>query len=63
MILCGQDSSKYVNSSVKVSVDGDSNTSDNYGFKADSEILLRVIDSKRRNILVEKRIIVQHAGK
>lgn len=63
LILCGQDSSKYVNSSVKVSVDGDSNTSDNYGFKADSEILLRIIDSKSRNILVEKRIIVQHAGK
>ena len=63
LILCGQDSSKYVNSSVKVSVDGDSNTSDNYGFKADSEILFRVIDSKSRNILVEKSIIVQHAGK
>ena len=61
LILCGQDSSTSVDSSVKVSVDGVGNTSDNYGFKAGSEITLKVIDIKSRNILAEQRTFVKHA--
>jgi len=63
LVLCGQDSAEgSIESSVKVSVDGDSNTSDNYGFKAGSEIDLRVIDSKSSNIIVKQKTIVRHAG-
>ena len=61
LILCGQDSSTSIDSSVKVSVDGVGNTSDNYGFKAGSEITLKVIDIKSRNILAEQRTFVKHA--
>jgi len=47
LVLCGQDSAEgATKSSVKVSVDGDSDTSDNYGFKAGSEITLKVIDTE-----------------
>ncbi len=62
LILCGQDSSTFIDSSVKVSVDGVGNTSDNYGFKAGSEIILKVVDIQSRNILAEQRIFVKHAG-
>lgn len=61
LILHGRDSWKYDNSSVKVSVNGDSNTSDNYGFKAGSEITLKVIDTKSSNVIAEQRAFVKHA--
>ncbi len=60
LILCGQDSSTSTDSTVKVSVNGDSNTSDNYGFKAGSEITLMVIDIKNR-LLSEQTAIVKQA--
>jgi hypothetical protein len=64
LVLCGQDSAVgTIKSSVKVSVDGDDNTSDNYGFKVGSEITLKVIDIKSRNVIVEQRAIVKHAKK
>lgn len=47
-------------SSVKVSVNGDGNTSDNYGFKAGSEITVKVIDTKSRNVIAEQKAIVKH---
>jgi archaeal type IV pilus assembly protein PilA len=47
-------------SSVKVSVNGDSNTSDNYGFKVGSEITVKVIDVKSRNVIAEQKAIVKH---
>ncbi|MGB9938475.1 type IV pilin [Methanosarcina sp.] len=62
LVLCGQDSAEgIVKSSVKVSVDGDSDTSDNYGFKAGSEITLKVIDIKNSNVIAEQRAIIKHA--
>ena len=61
LILCGNDSSTSIDSSVKVSVNGDSNTSDNYGFKAGSEITLKVIDIKSSNVIAEQRAFVKHA--
>lgn len=61
-MLCGQDSAVgKVKSSVKVSVDGEDNTSDNYGFKAGSEIILKVIDTKSMNLITEQRAFVKHA--
>jgi len=47
-------------SSVKVSVNGDSDTSDNYGFKAGSEIIIKVIDVKNRNVIAKQKTIVKH---
>ncbi|KKI00324.1 hypothetical protein EO95_01270 [Methanosarcina sp. 1.H.T.1A.1] len=62
LVLCGQDSAVgTVESSVKASVDGDDNTSDNYGFKAGTEITLMVIDRKGRNVLAERAAIVKLA--
>jgi flagellin-like protein len=61
LMLCGNDSSTSIDSSVKVSVNEDSDTSDNYGFKAGSEIIVKVIDIKSRNIIAEQRAIVKHA--
>ncbi|WP_292377768.1 type IV pilin [Methanosarcina sp. UBA289] len=62
LVLCGQDSAVgATKSSVKVSVDGDYNTSDNYGFKVGSEVTLKVIDTKRSNVIAEQRVIVKHA--
>lgn len=63
LILHGRDSGKYNNSSVKVGVNGDYNTSDNYGFKAGSEITLKVIDVKSGTVIAEQRAIVKHAEK
>jgi archaeal type IV pilus assembly protein PilA len=61
LVLCGQDSAVgTVKSSVKVSVDGDDSTSDNYGFKAGSDIIVKVIDIKSSNVIVEQRAIVKH---
>ena len=61
LVLCGQDSEiGATKSSVKVSVDGDSSTSDNYGFKAGSEITLKIIDTKSKNVIAEQRAIVKH---
>jgi archaeal type IV pilus assembly protein PilA len=63
LVLCGQDSAEgSVKSSVKVSVDGDDNTSDNYGFKAGSEITVKIIDIKRSNVIAEQKAIVKHYG-
>lgn len=62
LVLCGQDSAVgAVESSVKVGVDGDYNTSDNYGFKAGTEITLKVIDSKGRNVIAERKAFVKLA--
>jgi hypothetical protein len=61
LILHGRDSWKYDNSSVKVSVNEDSDTSDNYGFKAGSEIVVKVIDIKSMNVIAEQRALVKHA--
>ncbi|HHV24419.1 MAG TPA: type IV pilin [Methanosarcina sp.] len=64
LVLCGQDSAvSSIKSSVRASVNGDYNTSDNYGFKVGSEITLKVIDIKSRNVIVEQRAIVKHAKK
>lgn len=64
LVLCGKDSAEgTAKSSVKVSVDGDSHTSDNYGFKVGSEVILKVIDTKSSNIIAEQRVIVKHAKK
>jgi hypothetical protein len=46
-----------------VGVNGDYNTSDNYGFKAGSEITLKVIDVKSGTVIAEQRAIVKHAKK
>ena len=60
--LCGQDSPKEtVKSSVIVSVDGNGNTSDSYGFKAGDEINLKIIDNKGRNVIAERKVIVRLA--
>jgi len=62
LILCGQDSSvSRIDSSEKVSVNGAGNTSDNYGFKAGSEIILKVIDSEGKNVIAEQTAVVKHA--
>lgn len=62
LILCGQDSPKgTIESSVKVSVDGDDNTSDNYGFKEGTEITLKIIDLEGRNVIAEQRAFVKSA--
>ncbi|MDI9395511.1 MAG: type IV pilin N-terminal domain-containing protein [Euryarchaeota archaeon] len=62
LVLCGRDSAVgTVESSVKVSVNGDDNTSDNYGFKAGSEINLKVVDRKGRNVIAERTAIVKIA--
>lgn len=61
LIICGNDSAvSSIDSSVKVSVNGDSNTSDNYGFKVGSEITVRVIDVKSSNVIAQQRAIVKH---
>ena len=63
LTLCGQDSSvRAIDSSVKVSVDGKDNTSDNYGFKAGSQITLKVIDSESRNVIAEQKAVVELAN-
>ncbi|MDM7919520.1 MAG: type IV pilin N-terminal domain-containing protein [Methanosarcina sp.] len=60
LVLCGQDSAVgNVKSSVKVSVDGNGNTSDNYGFKQGTEITLKIIDLKGRNVIAERKATVQ----
>lgn len=62
LVLCGQDSAVgTAKSSVKVNVDGDDNTSDNYGFKAGSEIIVKVIDTKSSSVVAEQRAFVKHA--
>jgi Protein of unknown function (DUF1628). len=61
LILCGQDSAVgTTKSSVKVNVDGNDNTSDNYGFKVGSEIIIKVIDTESSNVIAEQRVIVKH---
>jgi hypothetical protein len=63
LVLCGQDSSvSRIESSVKVNVNGVGNTSDNYGFKAGSEINLKVIDSEGKTLLTELTAIVKLAN-
>jgi flagellin-like protein len=60
LLLCGQDSAVgAVESSVKVSVNGNDNTSDNYGFKEGTEITLKIIDSKGKNVIAERKVIVK----
>lgn len=62
LVLCGQDSAVgTVKSSVKVSVGENSNTSDNYGFKDGTEITLKIIDVKGRNIIAERKTTVKLA--
>lgn len=62
LVLCGQDSAVgTIESSVKASVNGDDNTSDNYGFKSGSEITLMVIDSEGRNVIAKRTAIVKLA--
>jgi hypothetical protein len=61
LTLHGDDSAiGSISSSVKVSVNGDSDTSDNYGFKVGSEITIKVIDVKNRNVIAEQKAIVKH---
>lgn len=62
LVLCGQDSAVGAReSSVKVSVNGDNKTSDNYGFKAGTEITLKIIDRKGRNVIAERKAVVKLA--
>lgn len=62
LVLCGQDSSvSRIDSSVKVNVKGVGDTSDNYGFKAGSEIILKVIDSEGKNVIAEQKAVVKLA--
>ncbi|MCC4769859.1 type IV pilin [Methanosarcina sp. DH2] len=62
LVLCGQDSAVGAReSSVKVSVNGDDKTSDNYGFKAGTEITLKIIDRKGRNVIAERKAVVKLA--
>lgn len=62
LLLNGKDSPEGpIVSSVKVSVNGDSDTSDNYGFKAGSEIIVKVIDIKSSSVIAEQRAFVKHA--
>jgi hypothetical protein len=62
LILYGRDGSGAASSSVKVSVDGNSSTSNNYGFKAGSEITVKIIDLKSKNVLAERKAIVKHSN-
>ncbi len=63
LVLCGEDSPvSSIDSSVKVSVDGVDDTSDNYGFKAGSEINLKVIDSEGKIIIAEQKAVVKLAN-
>lgn len=60
LVLCGQDSpKKSIKSSVIVSVNGNDNTSDNYGFKAGTEITLKIIDNRGRNVIAERKAAVK----
>ncbi|HII00552.1 TPA: type IV pilin [Methanosarcinaceae archaeon] len=60
LVLCGDDSAIGTSdSSVKVSVGGVEDTSDNYGFKAGSEISLKVIDSEGRNVIADRTAVVE----
>lgn len=60
LILCGQDSPvSRIESSVKVDVNGVGNTSDNYGFKAGSEINLKIIDSEGKSVIAEQTAVVK----
>lgn len=62
LVLCGQDSAVgTVKSSVKVSVNGNSNTSDNYGFKDGTKITLKIIDVKGKAVIAERTAIVKLA--
>jgi flagellin-like protein len=62
LMLCGQDSSvSRIDSSIKVNVNGIGNTSDNYGFKAGSEITLKVIDSEGKNVIAAQTAVVKLA--
>ena len=64
LILCGKDSAiGALDSSVKVNVNETGNTSDNYGFKAGSEITLFFIDTQSGNVLAKKMTLVDLAGK
>jgi len=60
LILHGRDS-KSIHSSVKVNVGELGETKNNYGFKAGSEITVRVIDTKSNNIISEQTAVVKHA--
>jgi len=63
LILYGNDSAvSSITSSVKANINGDSNSSDNYGFKANSKITLRVVDTKSMTIIAEEQAVVKHAG-
>jgi len=62
LILYGNDSSVgSIDSSVKVSVDGVNNTSDNYGFQTGSKIALKVIDREGKCVLSEQEAVVMHS--
>lgn len=62
LVLSGQDSAVgAVKSSVKVSVNGNDKTSDNYGFKAGSEITVKIIDRRSRNVIAERKATVKLA--
>lgn len=63
LILCGKDSAIGTSdSSVKVNVNETGNTSNNYGFKAKSEITLFFIDTESGNVLAKKTTLVELAG-
>ncbi|WP_255334192.1 type IV pilin [Methanosarcina sp. KYL-1] len=63
LVLCGRDSAIGTeDSSVKVNVNGVGNTTDNYGFKAGSEITLVIIDTEGRNVLAKRTAVVEFAG-
>ncbi len=60
LVLCGDDSAEGTpDSSVKVSVGKVEDTSDNYGFKAGSEITLKVIDAEGRNVIADRIAVVE----
>ena len=60
LVLCGDDSAiGTADSSVKVSVGKVEDTSDNYGFKAGSEITLKVIDTDGRNVIADRTAVVE----
>lgn len=62
LVLCGQDSAVgTVKSCVKVSVNGNDKTSDNYGFKAGTEVTLKIIDRRSRNVIAERKASVKLA--
>ena len=61
LVLNGKDSiGGSTVSTVKVSVNENSDTSNNYGFKVGSEITLKIIDTKSKNVIAEQRAIVKH---